>query len=76
MIEGAADLGYARAIVPETNKGDVLLEHAYRERIEVLFADDLADAATEAIAAPAARKALLVNALRRRPVPGGRPKAK
>jgi ATP-dependent Lon protease len=72
MIEGAADLGYTRAVVPEANKDDILLEHAYRDRIEVLFARDVADVLGEALVAPPTRKALLENALHRKPA--GKPR--
>jgi Lon-like ATP-dependent protease len=67
MIEGAADLGYTRAVVPAANKDDILLEHAYKGRIEVLLAGDLADALQHALVAPPTRKALLENALHRKP---------
>jgi Lon-like ATP-dependent protease len=67
MIEGAADLGYARAVVPEANKDDILLEHAYRDRIQVLFAADVAEVLAQALVAPPTRKALLENALHRKP---------
>jgi Lon-like ATP-dependent protease len=67
MIEGAADLGYARAVVPEANRNDILLEHAYRDRIQVLFAADVAEVLAQALVAPPTRKALLENALHRKP---------
>jgi Lon-like ATP-dependent protease len=57
MIEGAADLGYTRAVVSSANVGDILLEHRYRDRIEVLLVDDLAEAAGHVFAGdPVARK--------------------
>lgn len=43
MIEGAADLGYTRVLVPRANDNDVLLEHHYRAQIEVVFVDRLED---------------------------------
>lgn len=67
MIEGASDLGYTRAVVPEANANDILLEHAYRDRIEVLFAADIAEVLAQALVAPPTRKALLENALHRKP---------
>ena len=67
MIEGAADLGYTRAVVPAANKDDILLEHAYKGRIQVLLANDLAEALEHALVAPPTRKALLENALHRKP---------
>lgn len=63
MIEGAADLGYARAVVPKANENDILLEHTYRERIQVTFAEGLADVIDEAFEAPATRKQALKAAL-------------
>ncbi len=67
MVEGAADLGYTRAVVPHSNKDDVLLEHSYRSRIDVLFAHDLAEALDLALGAGASkRKVQVQNALRRR----------
>ncbi|MHB1262621.1 MAG: ATP-dependent protease LonB [Thermoplasmatota archaeon] len=67
MIEGAADLGYTRAVVPEANRDDILLEHAYRDRIKILFAADVAEVLSHALVAPPTRKALLENALHRKP---------
>jgi Lon-like ATP-dependent protease len=69
MIEGAADLGYTRAVVPTANKDDILLEHAYRDRIEILLASDFADVLAHSLVAPPTRKALLENALHRKPKP-------
>jgi ATP-dependent Lon protease len=67
MIEGAADLGYTRAVVPAANKDDILLEHAYRDRIQVILARDVAEALEHALVAAPTRKALLENALHRKP---------
>jgi Lon-like ATP-dependent protease len=67
MIEGASDLGYTRAVVPAANKDDILLEHAYKGKIEILLARDLAEALEHALVAPPTRKALLENALHRKP---------
>jgi ATP-dependent Lon protease len=44
MIEAAADAGQKRAVVPEGNMNDVLLNPAYRERVEVLYAASVAEA--------------------------------
>ncbi|MES2155506.1 MAG: ATP-dependent protease LonB [bacterium] len=72
MIEGAADLGYTQAIVPAANKDDILLEHRYRGRIEVVLAADLADALDHCMVASAARKAQMRAALQARVMPAGR----
>lgn len=72
MVEGAADLGYKRAVVPEANKQDILLEHAYRDRIQVLMAKDLAEALDLALVAPQTRLAMLENALHTKPTPKGK----
>ncbi|MEA3190843.1 MAG: ATP-dependent Lon protease [Thermoplasmata archaeon] len=66
MVEGASDLGYARAIVPAANRDDILLEHRYRDAIEVVLAEDIAAAAAAAMTASPARLAPLREALRRR----------
>jgi Lon-like ATP-dependent protease len=65
MIEGAADLGYTRAIVPAANKDDILLEHRYRGKIELLFAADMGDVLEHALVAAPHRKQLVRNALQR-----------
>jgi hypothetical protein len=44
-----------------------LLEHAYRDRIKVIFAADIAEVLAQALVAPPTRKALLENALHRKP---------
>ncbi|MEK6975501.1 MAG: ATP-dependent protease LonB [Candidatus Thermoplasmatota archaeon] len=67
MIEGAADLGYTRAVVPEANRDDILLEHSYRDRIHVHLAKDLAGALDYALVAPQTRLAMLENALHSKP---------
>jgi Lon-like ATP-dependent protease len=43
MIEAAADVGYTMAVVPAANEDDILLEHRYRTKINVVFAEHLAD---------------------------------
>jgi Lon-like ATP-dependent protease len=67
MVEGAADLGYKRAVVPESNRDDILLEHSYRTKIEVLFARDLAETLGYTLGGSATRIAVLQNTLRNRP---------
>jgi Lon-like ATP-dependent protease len=70
MVEAASDLGYTRAIVPVANKDDILLEHAYRSRIEVLLANDLAEALDHVLVDGAGKRKLQVqNALHRKPTP-------
>lgn len=66
MIEAAADLGYRMALVPEANREDVLLEHHYKERIEVVFAEHLADAVEHVLEGTKTRLAAAQNALRRK----------
>jgi Lon-like ATP-dependent protease len=74
MIEGAADLGYKRAVVPEANRNDILLEHSYRNRIEVLLARDLAEVLGHCMGGTATRLAAIQNALRRKPGKTGKGK--
>ncbi len=64
MIEGAADLGYKRAIVPTANQGDVLLEHRYRDAVEVVFVDDLEAAIKESFAGSTQKVAALQKRVR------------
>ncbi|MHB8633115.1 MAG: ATP-dependent protease LonB [Thermoplasmatota archaeon] len=71
MIEAASDLGYTRAIVPAANRNDILLEHVYKGRIEVLFADSLADVAAAALVASPTRGRAIQAALRNRQPPQG-----
>jgi Lon-like ATP-dependent protease len=67
MIEGAADLGYARAVVPDSNVNDILLEHRYRDQIEVIPVHDLAQALEHALKASPTRLQQVQKALTRRP---------
>ncbi|MGB1586131.1 MAG: ATP-dependent protease LonB [Thermoplasmatota archaeon] len=64
MIEAASDVGYTRAVVPESNKNDILLEHRYRDRIEVIFADHLADVLPHSLKTTAKRLQPIQQALR------------
>ncbi len=66
MIEAAADVGYRRAIVPEANANDILLEHGYADRIEVILVTDLAQALHHCVKGSRTRIAAITNALRRR----------
>ncbi|HUR61689.1 MAG TPA: ATP-dependent protease LonB [Candidatus Thermoplasmatota archaeon] len=67
MIEGASDLGYARAVVPDSNLNDILLEHRYRDQIEVVPVHDLAHALEHALACSPTRLQQVQKALTRRP---------
>ena len=64
MIEAASDVGYVRAVVPASNADDILLEHRYRDRIEVVLAEHLADALEHCFDAPAKRLKPISQALR------------
>ncbi len=63
MIEGAADLGYKRCIVPAANEHDILLEFTYRGKIDIVFAETLADVAQEALAGTATKRNAITKAL-------------
>ncbi len=67
MVESAADLGYKTAVVPGANRDDVLLEHRYRERIEIVFMDHLWEVVDRVFAGSATRRAAVKNALSRKP---------
>ncbi|MEK6974746.1 MAG: ATP-dependent protease LonB [Candidatus Thermoplasmatota archaeon] len=62
VIETAVDSGYTRAVVPEANRNDVLLNPVYRNRIEVVFADHLMGALDQVLAG--ARKQAVIDRLR------------
>ncbi len=64
MIEAAADVGYRVAVVPKANEHDILLEHRYRDAIEIVLADHLADVLPHAFDAKATRIKALGDALR------------
>ena len=66
MIEGAADLGYTRAIVPRANKDDILLEHGYRDRIEVILAEDLPEALPHILKGTGKRLHMVMSGLARK----------
>ncbi len=66
MIEAAADVGYNVAVVPAANKDDILLEHRYRTKIEVVLADHLADTLKPAMEAKPTRLKSLGDALRQK----------
>ncbi len=50
LIENAVDAGYTRAIVPASNRNDVLLNPTYRGRVTLLFAARLDEALAEVMA--------------------------
>ncbi len=54
QIETAVDVGYARCIVPETNRNDVLLNPTYKTRVEIIFANDLVGALKHCLEGPRA----------------------
>ncbi|MEK6985418.1 MAG: ATP-dependent protease LonB [Candidatus Thermoplasmatota archaeon] len=54
QIETAVDVGFTRAIVPATNRNDVLLNPTYRGRVEILFANDLVEALGSCLTGPRA----------------------
>jgi Lon-like ATP-dependent protease len=66
MIEGAADLGYTRAVVPDSNLNDILLEHRYRDVIQVIPVHDLAHALEHALKASPIRLQQVQKALLRK----------
>jgi ATP-dependent Lon protease len=59
-IEAAADAGYTRAIVPFTNRADVLLNSSYRAKVEILHASHLVDVLQHVLIGPQ-REALLAR---------------
>ncbi|MGB0653527.1 MAG: ATP-dependent protease LonB [Thermoplasmatota archaeon] len=64
MVEAAADLGYTRAVVPAANRHDLLLEHGYSDKIDVLLADDLGAAVEHALGGGRGKVKKLAGALR------------
>ncbi|HUR26348.1 MAG TPA: ATP-dependent protease LonB [Candidatus Thermoplasmatota archaeon] len=62
QIESAVDAGYGRAVVPEENRNDVLLNPLYKERVEITYAKDLV-AALEGVLV-GARKQQVIEGLR------------
>jgi Lon-like ATP-dependent protease len=68
MIEAAADLGYEHAVVPESNRNDILLEHRYRDRIQVHFAKDVSEALGFALAGPEGKRRKVQETLRGQPI--------
>lgn len=51
-IEAAVDAGYRRAVVPATNRSDVLLNPAYRTKVEIVYAAHLVDVLQEVLVGP------------------------
>ncbi len=66
MIEAASDVGYKTAVLPKANENDILLEHRYRGRIEIVLVDDLGEALHHVLKAPKHRIKLIEDALRRK----------
>ncbi|MGB1697016.1 MAG: ATP-dependent protease LonB [Thermoplasmatota archaeon] len=58
MVESASDQGYSVAIVPLANRNDVLLNATYKDKINVVFADNLHDALKEVLTGPKRAKIL------------------
>jgi Lon-like ATP-dependent protease len=44
QIESAVDVGYARAVVPEANRNDVLMNPLYKDRVNLTYAKTLVEA--------------------------------
>jgi Lon-like ATP-dependent protease len=61
-IEAAVDVGYSRAVVPEANRNDVLLNPLYRDRVAITYARHLVDALEDVLVG--ARKDEVVAGLR------------
>lgn len=72
QLEAAVDTGYTVAVVPESNRNDVLLNPTYRARVEVHFAAHLEDALDVALAGPRKREVLARLAKLRSTLRGGR----
>jgi predicted ATP-dependent protease len=68
MIEGAADLGYKRAIVPAANESDILLEHRYRKAVEIVLVHDVAEMLDAAVPRKMKNREATLENLLRRPV--------
>jgi ATP-dependent Lon protease len=66
MIEAAADLGYKRAVVPRASRDDILVEHRYRDTIELIMVDDLSEACSHVFTGNAKRVALVQGTLGRK----------
>jgi ATP-dependent Lon protease len=62
QIESAVDAGYGRAIAPEENRNDVLLNPVYKDRVEILYAKNLAGALEEILVG--SRKEIVLAGLR------------
>ncbi len=62
MIETAVDVGYTRAVMPETNRNDVQMNPLYRGRIELIFASHLNEALEDVLVGP--RKAAVLERLK------------
>jgi predicted ATP-dependent protease len=52
QIESAVDVGYARAVVPEANRNDVLLNPLYKDRVALVYAKTLTDALEDVLVGP------------------------
>lgn len=51
-IEAAVDAGYRRAVLPLTNKSDVLLNPSYRTKVEILHVSHLVDILDHVLVGP------------------------
>ncbi len=63
QIESAVDVGYTRAVVPEANRNDVLLNPVYKGRVAIAYAARLEDALGEVLAGPHRDDAVAAAAL-------------
>lgn len=68
MIEAASDVGYKVAVVPAANQDDILLEHRYRGKIEVVLVDHLADALPHVLDGAKHRVKVIGDSLRRKKI--------
>jgi Lon-like ATP-dependent protease len=62
QIEAAVDVGFGRAVVPEANRNDVLLNPTYKGRVDILFCNHLTEALEHVLVG--ARKAEVIDELK------------
>src|SRR5207249_12235519 len=51
-IEAAAELGFAKVVIPRSNMKDVLLEDKYQGKIQIVTADTLSEVLEQALVGP------------------------
>jgi len=58
VIESAVDAGHTRVVVAESNRNDIMLNPVYRQRVEIVYAHELAGVLADVLMGPRKKEVL------------------